>query len=76
MDYSGAQGTLIHEKKLRSKISCQTPFKLELIVRSFTEETMHSHGSFVGFGSTPPLPSAIIGKRLPATQGEEGLRER
>ncbi len=26
-DYSGAQGTLIHEKKLRSKISCQTPFK-------------------------------------------------
>ncbi len=26
MDYSGAQGTLIHEKKLRSKISCQTPF--------------------------------------------------
>ncbi len=27
MDYSGARGTLIHEKKLRSKISCQTPFK-------------------------------------------------
>jgi hypothetical protein len=26
MDYSGARGTLIHEKKLRSKISCQTPF--------------------------------------------------
>jgi hypothetical protein len=26
MDYSGAQGTLIHEKKLRPKISCQTPF--------------------------------------------------
>ena len=23
----GAWGTLIHEKKLRSKISCQTPFK-------------------------------------------------
>ncbi len=28
MDYSGGQGTLIHEeKKLRSKILCQTPFK-------------------------------------------------
>jgi hypothetical protein len=27
MDYSGARGTLIHEKKMRSKISCQTPFK-------------------------------------------------
>jgi hypothetical protein len=23
---SGAQGTLIHEKKMKSKISCQTPF--------------------------------------------------
>jgi hypothetical protein len=27
MEYLGAWGTLIHEKKLRSKISCQTPFK-------------------------------------------------
>jgi hypothetical protein len=27
MVYSGAGGTLIHEKKMRSKISCQTPFK-------------------------------------------------
>ncbi len=27
MDYSGARGILTHEKKLRSKISCQTPFK-------------------------------------------------
>ncbi len=27
MEYSEAQGTLIHEKKLKSKISCQTPFK-------------------------------------------------
>ncbi len=28
MGYSGAQGTLIYEKNLKSKISCQTPFKL------------------------------------------------
>jgi hypothetical protein len=27
MGYSGAQGTLIYEKKMKSKISCQTPFK-------------------------------------------------
>ncbi len=27
MEYSGARGTLLHEKKLKSKISCQTPFK-------------------------------------------------
>ncbi len=26
MEYLGAWGTLIYEKKLRSKISCQTPF--------------------------------------------------
>ncbi len=26
MGYSGAQGTLIYEKNLMSKISCQTPF--------------------------------------------------
>ncbi len=28
MGYSGARGTLIYEKNLISKISCQTPFKL------------------------------------------------
>jgi hypothetical protein len=26
MEYLGARGTLIHEKNLKSKISCQTPF--------------------------------------------------
>jgi hypothetical protein len=26
MAYSGARGTLIYEKNLKSKISCQTPF--------------------------------------------------
>jgi hypothetical protein len=28
MEYLGAWGTLIHEKKLTSKISCQTPYPL------------------------------------------------
>jgi|688.fasta_scaffold860450_1 hypothetical protein len=27
MEYLGAWGTLIHEKNLKSKISCQTPVK-------------------------------------------------
>ncbi len=27
MEYLGAWGTLIHEKNLKSKILCQTPFK-------------------------------------------------
>ncbi len=27
MEYLEACGTLIHEKNLKSKISCQTPFK-------------------------------------------------
>jgi hypothetical protein len=29
MEYLGARGTLIHEKKLKSKISCQTPFNTQ-----------------------------------------------
>ena len=28
MEYLGARGTLTHEKNLKSKISCQTPFKM------------------------------------------------
>jgi hypothetical protein len=27
LGYSGARGTLIYEKNLKPKISCQTPFK-------------------------------------------------
>jgi hypothetical protein len=27
MEYLGARGTMIHEKNLKSKISCQTSFK-------------------------------------------------
>ncbi len=30
MEYSGARGTLINEKRLYSKISCQTSFNLEI----------------------------------------------
>jgi hypothetical protein len=30
MGYSGARGTLIYEKNLKAKISCQTPFKINV----------------------------------------------
>ncbi len=35
MEYSGAWGTLIYEKNLKSKFSCQTPFKF--IITTVTE---------------------------------------
>jgi hypothetical protein len=31
MGYSGARGKLIHEKNLKSKISCQTPFTVVIV---------------------------------------------
>ncbi len=30
MEYLGAWGTMINEKNLKSKISCQTPFKISM----------------------------------------------
>jgi hypothetical protein len=36
MEYLGAWGTLIHEKNLKSKISCQTPFNLTLNMLGIT----------------------------------------
>ncbi len=38
MGYSGAQGTLIYEKNLKSKISCQTPFKHVQNLRNATHK--------------------------------------
>ncbi len=35
MGYSGARGTLINEKNLKSKISCQTPFKKRAFAVAF-----------------------------------------
>ncbi len=44
MAYSGARGTLIYEKNLKSKTSCQTPFKydMELDVESLFWPHVHS----------------------------------
>jgi hypothetical protein len=40
MEYSGAEETLIHEKNLKSKISCQTPFKIRCMYRSVPLDQM------------------------------------
>ncbi len=32
MEYLGAQGAMIHEKNLKSQISCQTPFNVRKII--------------------------------------------
>jgi hypothetical protein len=37
MGYSGAQGTLIHEKKLKLKISCQTPFTSSTLTLKYSD---------------------------------------
>ncbi len=38
MEYLGAWKTLIHEKNLKSKISCQTPFKVQLFRITFPRQ--------------------------------------
>ncbi len=40
MEYLGAWGTLIHEKNLKSKISCQNPFKVHFIFGTFYSENV------------------------------------
>jgi hypothetical protein len=39
MVYSGARGKLIHEKNLKLKISCQTPFKKNSIIADLRTRT-------------------------------------
>jgi hypothetical protein len=38
MEYLGAWGTLIDEKNLKPKISCQTPFKVKIRDKYFGGE--------------------------------------
>jgi hypothetical protein len=46
MEYLGARGTMIHEKNLKSKISCQTTFKLLKITVnvSFQKDPFETYG--------------------------------
>jgi hypothetical protein len=45
MEYLGAWGTLIHEKNLKSKISCQTPFNHRWVIVAST--IFNTDGSWV-----------------------------
>ncbi len=47
MRYSEARGTLIYEKNLKSKISCQTPFK-------------EPRNLFQGIDSKEPIPLSNV----------------
>ncbi len=37
MGYAGARGTLIYEKNLKAKISCQTPFNYISMISAVSE---------------------------------------
>ncbi len=52
MRYSGAQGTLIYEKNLKSKISCQTPFNPFIKILFFVKlAEIWGGGGIIGAGS-------------------------
>ncbi len=57
MEYLGAWGTLIHEKNLKSKISCQTPFK----VLTFSEDFFNKQN----VQDTKAIPSIFLKKCVP-----------
>ncbi len=42
MEYLGTWGTLIHEKNLKSKISCQTLFNPGRLISTYAEENGQS----------------------------------
>ncbi len=76
MEYLGAWGTLIHEKKLRSKISCQTPFNLfTLSILSKYVEPLHpkrdqnQRGRCILFSVVSSLPISIFTPPHPSHLG-------
>ncbi len=59
MGYSGAPGTLIYEKNLKAKISCQTPFKLTTVAEKPTncKQPFKSYHENKDFG---PYQNALL----------------
>ncbi len=57
MEYLGAWETLFHEKNLKSKISCQTPFNIMLIV--FLCQWNYMGLTFPGLGHYCYIPIEI-----------------
>ncbi len=73
MGYSGAWGTLIYEKNLKAKISCQTPFKTAFFdVECATKNSevgydimlqpmwRYSHCKLVATSHNPPVIRATV----------------
>jgi hypothetical protein len=64
MKYLGAWGTLIHEKTLKSKISCQSPFKqrlnMELDPQSLFGLHVYSCPHWLRPRNPPPPPFGLI----------------
>ncbi len=63
MGYSGAQGTLIYEKNLKSKILCQTPFKSTgywFFVVALLKERKQALAPFPGDPAPPVLISFLF----------------
>jgi hypothetical protein len=57
MGYSGARGTLIYEKNLMLKISCQTPFKRML---NYSAYNFKAHSQPVLISFRKPILSARL----------------
>ncbi len=79
MEYSGARGTLINEKKPKSKISCQTPFNVCLWMASIFQSFVHlgskgETGALLGEDSEGGAGGAVGGHQGPA--GLWRVRER
>ncbi len=64
MGYSGAQGTLIYEKNLKSKISCQTPFNIIKIVTHLEVTLQNVKQPKSGRNSGHVRKSGIYGKSI------------
>jgi hypothetical protein len=56
--YSGAQGTLIYEKNLNSKISCQTSVKKDIIMNYVVLFLTGDH-FWTGSKASTVLPAAV-----------------
>ena len=71
MECSGARGTLINEKKLKSKISCQTSFNVCLWLASILKSFVHlgsegETGALLGEDSNGGAGGAVGGHQGPA----------
>jgi hypothetical protein len=82
MSYSEAQGTLIYEKNLKSKISCQTPFKShqflnlqDYYTNELHETTIYKYRWLYLRQCKERVFSVVVYCTLPTTRGAEFVDE-